>query len=80
MECSRPVRLTWLAIFAITLSLAAICLLWPSRASAGGSDPGRPKPEPNEPKTNATVKVVSRPDGVYVEISVHETSSASHKV
>lgn len=72
MEHRNPTESNRLAQIVGSFLLFLLLFAWATPARADGSDPGRPLPEPDEPKTTAVAKVVSRPDGVYVEISVHE--------
>ncbi len=60
------------------IGLVLFIILPPIGASADGPDPGRYKPDVSLTRVVQT-RVETRPDGVYVIISVHESSSGSHR-
>lgn len=60
----------------LILTLAAVAIgIWlitPQPTNADSDDPGRPKPHAKAPRTTIETKVESRPDGVYIQISVRQ--------
>ena len=58
---------------ALTALLLLSSSLLPMVALAEEGDPGRPRPDRNKPTTSVEAKVQSRPDGVYIQISVRQT-------
>ena len=62
-------------MLAITIGM---WLLVPPLVSADEVDTVRPRPHANEPRTDVQAKVESRPDGVYIQISVRQTVPGTH--
>ena len=59
--------------YALVMFTLGVFILMPPLASADEVDTTRPQPHANEPRTTVQTRVESRPDGVYIHISVRET-------